>query len=123
MKKKLAEKASEFLVAQGVVSEEEREVYEYGIYSLGIKWLPIMLFLLAAQMAGTLLDGFIMLFAFMKIRKYSGGYHASSLKEMSDHVALPVGTELVFYRIYLLRCRISCFIRNCRSDVEYLQSY
>lgn len=67
---------SEWLIKQKAIKSSERELYEYAIYSFLISFIPLVIFLIASGAIGMLLEGMLIIFPFMIIRKFSGGYHA-----------------------------------------------
>lgn len=67
---------SGWLIRHNAVKSGDRELYEYAIYSFLISVIPLAIFLLASGVAGMLWEGILIIFPFMIIRKFSGGYHA-----------------------------------------------
>lgn len=74
----LTKKITEWLIANKAVDVEDRELYEYAIYSMLITVSPLFLVLIIGMLMGTLVEGVFLIIPFMCIRKYSGGYHAKS---------------------------------------------
>lgn len=67
---------SNWLIDSHAIDEDDRELYEYAIYSMLITISPLLLVLVIGAFMGTLGEGLVLLIPFMCIRKYSGGYHA-----------------------------------------------
>ena len=75
---KLSSKISDLLIRKSVIDSEDQELYVYGFFML----LSQLLYLIIACIFGLLfqcfLESAIFYFAFQLIRKYAGGYHAST---------------------------------------------
>lgn len=74
----LSSKISDLLIRKSVIDSEDQELYVYGFFML----LSQLLYLIIACIFGLLfqcfLESAIFYFAFQLIRKYAGGYHAST---------------------------------------------
>ena len=75
---KLASQFTDKLLSNGTIDAEDKELYNYGIFML----ISHLLFFIVSCVLGLvlkcLLEGIIFYVAFMLIRGYAGGYHASS---------------------------------------------
>lgn len=75
---KLSKFLTEKLFVNGAISEDEQELYIYGLFIL----LSQLLYLVIACLIGLMLECFvesiIFYIAFQVIRRYAGGYHAST---------------------------------------------
>lgn len=71
---------SEWLYTQGAIEEEDRELYEYGVYVLLINISPILLSLLIGSMMGLIVNGVLFITPFILIRKFSGGLHTRTVE-------------------------------------------
>lgn len=75
---KLSEQLAKKLLKNSSVSEEERELYIYGFFML----LSHLMYLILASFFGLILGCFaesvVFYIAFQFIRRYAGGYHAST---------------------------------------------
>ena len=75
---KLSSKISDLLIRKSVIDSEDQELYVYGFFML----LSQLLYLIIACIFGLLfqcfLESAVFYFAFQLIRKYAGGYHAST---------------------------------------------
>lgn len=67
---------SNWLVRQDAIKPDDRELYEYAIYSFLISVMPLAIFLIAGGVIGMLPEGLLIVIPFMITRKFSGGYHA-----------------------------------------------
>lgn len=67
---------SAWLVKNKAIEPNDRELYEYAIYSFLISITPLVIFLIASGVIGMWWEGILIIIPFMVIRKFSGGYHA-----------------------------------------------
>ena len=67
------------MIRYGAVSDEDREIYVFGIYQTIISGLEIFLMLVTGILCGVGWQCVIFLLTFMLLRRYAGGYHASTL--------------------------------------------
>ncbi len=77
--KQLAERLVTGMIRYGAVSDEDREIYVFGIYQTIISGLEILLMLVTGILCGVGWQCVIFLLTFMLLRRYAGGYHASTL--------------------------------------------
>ena len=75
---KLSNYLTEKLLSNGIIIDEDKELYIYGLFML----LSQLMFFIIACIFGLLLkclfESIIFYIAFMLIRRYAGGYHAST---------------------------------------------
>ena len=65
-----------WLIKHNAITEEDKELYEYAIFNLLITICPFFITLIIGFMMGVPAESIALLFPFMLIRKFSGGYHA-----------------------------------------------
>ncbi len=68
------------LIVQGEIREEDAPLYEYGVTSMLIQGLPLLLFVIAISLAGVMPEGVLFLCGFILTRIYAGGYHAQQIR-------------------------------------------
>ena len=68
-----------WLFRHNAIKAEVRVLYEYAIYSLIITVSPLFLVILISGIMGKLCEGIVIIIPFMVLRKFSGGFHASSI--------------------------------------------
>lgn len=66
------------LIIKGNVNEEERELYEYGLFLLLSNIFFIFITIIVGSIVGVILQSLIFFVAFCTIRQYAGGYHATT---------------------------------------------
>lgn len=74
--KYLSKYICEWLVRKEAIQEEEKELYEYAIYSFFLNIAPIVIVLIIGSLLKKEKESIIVIFPFMCIRKFSGGMHA-----------------------------------------------
>lgn len=67
---------SGWLVQQDAIEPDDRELYEYAMYSFLVSVMPLVIFLIASGVIGMLPEGLLIVIPLMVTRKFSGGYHA-----------------------------------------------
>lgn len=78
MVNKLSQKITEKLLESGIISEEERELYIYGLFILISTVMYFVLTCIFGLILGCFFESVIFFTAFQFIRKYAGGYHAAT---------------------------------------------
>ena len=71
----LAKKLAQWLLETGAIDENEKELYEYAVFSFLFSLFPLCLVMIIGGISGMFIEGFLMILPFMMIRKFSGGYH------------------------------------------------
>lgn len=66
------------LINKGIIHEDDRELYEYGLFLLISNVLFISITILVGSIAGILVESLIFFIGFCTIRQYAGGYHANT---------------------------------------------
>ena len=75
---KLSTHLTEKLLSNGTISDEDKDLYIYGLFML---FSHLMLFIIACifgLILGCIFESIIFYIAFQFIRRYAGGYHAST---------------------------------------------
>ncbi len=96
---KISEKLTEMLFAQQKVTEEERELYIYGFFML---MSYLMLFVLASTLGllfKVCLESIVFFVAFQFIRRFAGGYHASTETRCEILSTLSIGASIVLIKL------------------------
>ncbi len=68
-----------WLVKRKTIQMEDRELYEYAVYSLFLTVTPVVFMLIIGGLLGKTIESLIIIFPVMFIRKFSGGIHAKKL--------------------------------------------
>lgn len=72
-------KIVEWLIKHDAIENEDRELYEYALYSFWLLITPLFLAIVVGLFLGRVKEGMIIVIPFMLLRKFSGGYHAKHL--------------------------------------------
>ena len=73
---RLLSELTDWLIHNRAISSDDKELYEYAIYSFIISTVPLVIFLVISGIIGMFPEGFLIIMPFMVIRKFGGGYHA-----------------------------------------------
>lgn len=75
---KLSKKIVKCFVKQSNISDDEQELYQYGFFILFSQILYFIISLIIGILCEVILESIIFYIAFQFIRRYAGGYHAST---------------------------------------------
>ena len=79
MVEKISKEIAKGLVRREVIEYEDYEIYEFGVEQLITNIIDLLTLLIVGLVTGMVWQGLIFAFSFMAIRKYAGGYHASTM--------------------------------------------
>lgn len=105
-----------WLIRNSAISEENRELYEYAVYSAELLILPVIMAIVIGWLAGSIINGVLLIIPFMLLKKYSGGYHAKKLS-----ICMIISTILLTIMIRLSICDIKpvyMYIATCIAIIE-----
>lgn len=68
----------EWLINIQVIDREDRELYEYAVYSICITMLPLFLSIAVGALQRNIKGYVLVIIPFLFLRKFSGGYHAKN---------------------------------------------
>lgn len=80
MIRELSSRIAKWLEHEGVISDEDKELFSYAVYSLFFDLMPIFIVTVLGIAFKMLGEGLLIIIPFMMIRKFSGGYHLNSPK-------------------------------------------
>lgn len=75
---RLSKWVTAFLIRERSISEENAEIYQYGVEITLSSIFNIVLIMLVSIFAKSILSGMIFLILFIILRQFSGGYHATT---------------------------------------------
>lgn len=78
MFKSLAVRLTGRLLKNGVIVEEEREIYEFGLAQGCMILCNLLTMVVLAVCFDALVEAVVILLAFMQLRSYAGGFHAKT---------------------------------------------
>ena len=71
-----AGKIAQQLWLSEIISEDERELYQYAIFSIMSTIIPLIMVMIIGGILGLMKNGIVMIIPLLVIRKFSGGFHA-----------------------------------------------
>lgn len=97
---KLAQGTAERLAAQGIIREEDAPIYRYGLEAMYSSLLELLSILTLAALIGNFWQTVLFFAAFIPLRLYAGGYHASTrlrcfLTSLVVYAAFTIMLEIV----------------------------
>ena len=97
---RLAQGTAERLVAQGIIREEDVPIYRYGLEAMYSSLLELLSILALAALIGNFWQMVLFFAAFIPLRLYAGGYHASTrlrcfLTSLVVYAAFTIMLEIV----------------------------
>lgn len=66
---------AKWLLKHGAISVNEKELYEYGIYSFLFTLTPLFLVLMVSIPLNMAVEGILLITPFILLRKFAGGFH------------------------------------------------
>ncbi len=95
--KRISGKIADHLLSQGLIKEDEIDLYKYAVYCFVLQFSSFLLSMIMSALMGQLLSGVLILMPFVCLRKYSGGFHSKSVLfcMFSSTFILVIGISLV----------------------------
>ena len=75
----ISKRITDRLVHREVIEYEDYEIYKFGVEQLVTNILDILTLLVIGLITGMVWQGLVFAISFMMLRKYAGGYHASTM--------------------------------------------
>ena len=88
---------SGWLIKYNAIEPNDRELYEYALYSFLLSFTPLVIFLIISGVIEMFWEGVLIVFPFMVIRKFAGGFHAKHA-----YVCMIVSTGLLGLCLYIV---------------------
>ena len=97
---RLAQGTADRLAAQGIIREEDAPIYRYGLEAMYSSLLELLSILALAALIGNFWQTVLFFTAFIPLRLYAGGYHASTrlrcfLTSLVVYAAFTIMLEIV----------------------------
>lgn len=114
-------KIVEWLINHDAIESDDKELYEYALYSLWLLVTPLFLAIIVGLCFGRIKEGIVIVIPFMLLRKFSGGYHAKHLWICltSSTLLLSLCVRLSFN--FKVRLEISNHNSCCRNRIGVFQ--
>lgn len=68
----------QWLIKNGAIKLDDKELYIYAIHCLSLSFTPLLLAVIIAAIMGNPVKGLIIIMPFTCMRRYSGGHHAKN---------------------------------------------
>lgn len=94
----ISESIVEWLIKWKMVLREDKELYEYAVYSFILSILPMLIVMIMGMIMGRFTESIVMIIPFMFIRKFSGGIHVKYLL-----VCVVISCSILFFCVYMIR--------------------
>lgn len=104
---RLARRLAYFFVEKNIIKSEEREVYAYGYEIMISETVNWIITIIIAVFTRTIVETFVYMLAFMRLRGALGGFHANS----------HVGCIIISTAVYIL---CLCIIYKTPMDVYWI---
>lgn len=78
MVRKVSKKVTDRLLSRNAIKDEDYEIYQYGLEQLFTSGLDMLTLFVIGLIMGMIWQGIVFVLSFMLLRKYAGGYHAST---------------------------------------------
>lgn len=75
---RISQKLTNRLLYKGIIDKDSYEIYQYGMEQFIISILNMLTLMILGILFGMLWNGLLFVIAFLFLRKYAGGYHAST---------------------------------------------
>lgn len=96
---KLSSCLTEKLLSNGTISEEDKDIYIYGLFMLMSHFMFFIIACIFGLILGCVFESIIFYIAFQFIRKYAGGYHASTETRCEIMSSLSLAVCIVVIRL------------------------
>ncbi|WMM26571.1 accessory gene regulator B family protein [Tissierella sp. MB52-C2] len=78
MANNMIEKVTSYFIANGVIEDEDRQIYAYGLHQGLLILLNITTTILIGFMFRAVWESILFMIVYIPLRAYGGGYHAKS---------------------------------------------
>ncbi|SFO03778.1 accessory gene regulator B [Pseudobutyrivibrio sp. UC1225] len=117
--KRVIQRLTNNLIVRAYIEEQDRELYEYAIFSILLHIIPVIIIWIIGILLGKTFEYLLFIISFLIIRKYSGGYHADSLSHCIVQSSVVIITTLLLvsnininniFKIFTIGAAIMVFI-------------
>lgn len=115
---KFSELTVKYFLKQSSITDDEQDLYQYGFFVLFSQILYLIVTCIIGALFGTFFDSIIFYIAFQFIRRYAGGYHASTETRCEIMSTLSILACIVVIRLSkIYDFRFTLFIMGAVSAV------
>ncbi len=123
----IAERITDSLLKEGIITDEERQIVRFGLESLGGDLLGVVMALTIGFCYKRVLEAVFLWFFLFPLRKNAGGYHATTKRKCFMMSALILNISFICFgihdyavEIYILLAVISMIIICCLAPMDNL---
>lgn len=92
----LSECVTDFLLRQGIIKNEEKDIYVYGTELIISSIINLFICLIISLLFKDFIDGLIFFISFSSLRRFTGGFHSKSFLRCNIIFAIIVVMTLLF---------------------------
>ena len=100
-----------WMIRCNAINEEDKELYKYALYSFFLLIAPLILAGSIGFCVGSVKHAVFLIFPFMVLRKFSGGYHAKNL-----HTCI-LGSGFLLFLCIMLSMHVQCDLKLAMATV------
>lgn len=119
---KLAKLVTEYVLIKGMITEKERQEYEYGFLIAIEKGISLVISFSLAIIFDTIIEAFIFFIIFIPIRKYAGGLHLKKYINCLILSCLTFSVVMVMSRIMQIN-RVFAILGVCLLEILIILIY
>lgn len=94
-----------WMIRCNAINEEDKELYKYALYSFFLLIAPLILAVGIGFCVGSVKHAVFLIFPFMVLRKFSGGYHAKKL------YTCILGSGFLLFLCIMLSMHVQCDLK------------
>ena len=94
-----------WMIRCNAINEADKELYKYALYSFFLLVSPLILAGVIGFGLGSVKHGVALIFPFVVLRKFSGGYHAKNL-----HTCI-LGSGFLLFLCIMLSMHVQCDLK------------
>lgn len=108
----LSECATDFLLRQRIIKNEEKDIYIYGIELIISSIINIFICMIISILFKNFINGLIFFISFSSLRRFTGGFHSKSFLRCNILFAIIVVITLLLnmYLSYIFDCVIATVV-------------
>ena len=120
-----------WLIKSKAIKDDERELYEYALYSIVLLLSPAFISIAIGCIMGIPINGVLMVIPFLFLRKFSGGFHAkhactccvgsSILVTVFLWISTKINSGLLLYMVTAISVVGLCIFSPIQSDNRIIE--
>ena len=107
-----------WLIKSKAIKDNERELYEYALYSIVLLLSPAFISIAIGCIMGIPINGVLMVIPFLFLRKFSGGFHAKHAWTcfVGSSISTKISSDLLLYMVTAISVVELCIFSPIQSD-------